>query len=91
MVDHTFVYTGAVRKIAALIGAGELGRVLYVDSVRINLGPIHLQRAYAHLGQGRAAAGRRARRGRDDLAAEFSDLAIAQVDRVVDALGAALT
>ena len=38
MVDHTFVYTGAVRKIAALIAAGELGRVLYVDSVRINLG-----------------------------------------------------
>jgi predicted dehydrogenase len=38
MVDHTFVYTGAVRKIAALIAAGELGRVLYIDSVRINLG-----------------------------------------------------
>jgi len=38
MVDHTFVYTGAVRKIRELIAAGELGRVLYVDSVRINLG-----------------------------------------------------
>ncbi|HEU4735108.1 MAG TPA: Gfo/Idh/MocA family oxidoreductase [Kofleriaceae bacterium] len=38
MVDHTFVYTSAVRKIAALIAGGELGRVLYVDSVRINLG-----------------------------------------------------
>jgi len=38
MVDHTFVYTSAVRKIAELIAAGELGRVLYVDSVRINLG-----------------------------------------------------
>ena len=38
MVDHTFVYTSAVRKIAQLIAAGELGRVLYVDSVRINLG-----------------------------------------------------
>src|SRR5262249_32100129 len=38
MVDHTFVYTGAVRKIRELIGAGELGRLLYVDSVRINLG-----------------------------------------------------
>jgi predicted dehydrogenase len=38
MVDHTFVYTGAVRKIASLIAGGELGRVLYVDSVRINLG-----------------------------------------------------
>jgi predicted dehydrogenase len=38
MVDHTFVYTAAVRKIASLIAAGELGRVLYLDSVRINLG-----------------------------------------------------
>jgi predicted dehydrogenase len=38
MVDHTFVYTGAVRKIRELIAAGELGRVLYIDSVRINLG-----------------------------------------------------
>ncbi len=38
MVDHTFVYTGAVRKIGELIAAGELGRVLYFDSVRINLG-----------------------------------------------------
>ena len=38
MVDHTFVYTGAVRKIREIIGTGELGRVLYVDSVRINLG-----------------------------------------------------
>ena len=38
MVDHTFVYTGAVRKIAAQIAAGELGRMLYIDSVRINLG-----------------------------------------------------
>jgi len=38
MVDHTFVYTGATRKIRDLIAAGELGRVLYFDSVRINLG-----------------------------------------------------
>ncbi|HEX2687422.1 MAG TPA: Gfo/Idh/MocA family oxidoreductase [Kofleriaceae bacterium] len=38
MVDHTFVYTAAVRKIADLIAGGELGRVLYLDSVRINLG-----------------------------------------------------
>jgi predicted dehydrogenase len=38
MVDHTFVYTAAVRKIRDLIAAGELGRVLYLDSVRINLG-----------------------------------------------------
>jgi predicted dehydrogenase len=38
MVDHTFVYTGAVRKIRSLIDAGELGQLLYLDSVRVNLG-----------------------------------------------------
>ncbi|MGJ3237468.1 MAG: Gfo/Idh/MocA family protein [Anaerolineae bacterium] len=38
MVDHTFVYTGAVRKIAELVRQGELGEVLYYDSTRINLG-----------------------------------------------------
>ncbi|MCY4042832.1 MAG: Gfo/Idh/MocA family oxidoreductase [Candidatus Dadabacteria bacterium] len=38
MVDHTFVYSGAVRKLAALAGGGELGDLYYFDSVRINLG-----------------------------------------------------
>jgi len=38
MVDHTFVYTGAVRKIRELVATGTLGRVLYFDAVRINLG-----------------------------------------------------
>jgi len=38
MVDHTFVYTGAVRKIAALVSSGELGDLYYYDSVRVNLG-----------------------------------------------------
>lgn len=38
MVDHTFVYTGAVRKIADIVREGELGDVLYYDSTRINLG-----------------------------------------------------
>ncbi len=38
MVDHTFVYTPAVRKLRELLDAGELGEVLYYDSVRINLG-----------------------------------------------------
>jgi predicted dehydrogenase len=38
MVDHTFVYTGAVRKIRSLIDHGELGDLLYLDSVRVNLG-----------------------------------------------------
>ena len=38
MVDHTFVYTGAVRKIRSLIGEGALGEVYYYDSIRANLG-----------------------------------------------------
>jgi len=38
MVDHTFVYSGAVRKIRELIQAGELGEIYYYDAVRINLG-----------------------------------------------------
>lgn len=38
MVDHTFIYTGAVRKIRELVNGGELGEILYFDSVRVNLG-----------------------------------------------------
>jgi predicted dehydrogenase len=38
MVDHTFVYTGAVRKIRDLLAAGELGEIYYYDSTRVNLG-----------------------------------------------------
>jgi predicted dehydrogenase len=38
MVDHTFVYTGAVRRMKEIVSAGELGDLLYFDSVRINLG-----------------------------------------------------
>ncbi len=38
MCDHTFCYTGAVRKIKQIIDAGELGEILYFDSIRINLG-----------------------------------------------------
>lgn len=38
MVDHTFVYSPAVRKMRALLDAGELGELTYIDSVRINLG-----------------------------------------------------
>jgi len=37
-VDHTFVYSEPVRAIRRIIDAGELGRLLYLDSVRINLG-----------------------------------------------------
>jgi predicted dehydrogenase len=38
MVDHTFVYTSAVRKIKDFLNKGEIGDVLYFDSVRVNLG-----------------------------------------------------
>jgi predicted dehydrogenase len=37
-VDHTFIYTGAVRKMAEIIKSGELGKVYYYDSIRVNLG-----------------------------------------------------
>jgi predicted dehydrogenase len=37
-VDHTFVYTGAVRKIKDLIDKGELGNLVYYDSTHVNLG-----------------------------------------------------
>src|SRR5712692_3132687 len=39
-VDHTFVFTGAVRKMKELVQAGEIGDLYYFDSVRINLGLI---------------------------------------------------
>src|ERR1044071_2350558 len=38
MVDHTFIYTGAIRKMKEIVKSGELGELLYFDSVRINLG-----------------------------------------------------
>jgi predicted dehydrogenase len=38
MVDHTFIYTPAVVKIKEMVGKGDLGRLLYYDSVRVNLG-----------------------------------------------------
>ena len=38
MVDHTFIYTGAVRRIKELVDSGTLGRLYYYDSVRVNLG-----------------------------------------------------
>lgn len=37
-VDHTFVYTGAVRKMKDIVSSGELGKILYYDSSRVNLG-----------------------------------------------------
>jgi predicted dehydrogenase len=38
MVDHTFLFTGAVRKIRNLIDDGTIGKLYYYDSTRVNLG-----------------------------------------------------
>ena len=38
MVDHTFLFTGAVQKMKELLDSATLGKLLYYDSVRINLG-----------------------------------------------------
>jgi len=38
MVDHTFLFTGAVRKIGQLVEDGTLGKIYYYDSMRVNLG-----------------------------------------------------
>jgi predicted dehydrogenase len=38
MVDHTFLFTGAVRKIRQLVDEGVMGNLFYYDSMRVNLG-----------------------------------------------------
>jgi predicted dehydrogenase len=38
MVDHTFLFTGAVRKIKQLVDGRELGTIYYYDTMRVNLG-----------------------------------------------------
>lgn len=38
LVDHTFIYTNAIRRIKEFITAGELGEMYYFDSIRVNLG-----------------------------------------------------
>jgi len=38
MVDHTFLYTSAVQKMKDLVVKGDIGKVNYFDSTRINLG-----------------------------------------------------
>lgn len=38
MVDHTFLFTGAVKKIRQLLEEGSLGKLYYYDSTRVNLG-----------------------------------------------------
>jgi len=38
MVDHTYLFTGAVKKMKDMVDKGELGDLLYYDSTRVNLG-----------------------------------------------------
>ncbi len=38
MVDHTFLFTGAVKKIRQMVDEGALGDLYYYDSLRVNLG-----------------------------------------------------
>jgi predicted dehydrogenase len=38
MVDHTFLFTGAVKKIKQLLQEDGLGKLFYYDSTRVNLG-----------------------------------------------------
>jgi predicted dehydrogenase len=38
MVDHTFLFTGAVQRISQLLDEGALGKLYYYDSTRVNLG-----------------------------------------------------
>ncbi len=38
LVDHTFIYTGAVRKMGEIVKNGGLGEIYYYDSTRVNLG-----------------------------------------------------
>ena len=38
MVDHTFLFTSAVEKMKEIVASGELGKIYYIDSVRVNLG-----------------------------------------------------
>ena len=38
IVDHTFIYTGAVKKMREIVSSGDLGKIYYYDSIRVNLG-----------------------------------------------------
>jgi predicted dehydrogenase len=38
MVDHTFLFTGAVQRIKKMVDEGTLGKLYYYDSTRVNLG-----------------------------------------------------
>ena len=53
MVDHTFLFTGAVKRIGQLIQEGALGNLYYYDSTRVNLGLVSTRHQRA-LGSGAA-------------------------------------
>ena len=38
MVDHTYIFTSAVKKLKEILNSNVLGKIYYVDSIRINLG-----------------------------------------------------
>lgn len=38
MIDHTFLFTGAVQAMVGIVKSGELGKICYFDSMRVNLG-----------------------------------------------------
>lgn len=38
MVDHTFLFTEAVRRLKNIVDSGQIGDIIYIDSVRLNLG-----------------------------------------------------
>jgi predicted dehydrogenase len=50
VVDHTLVYAGGVRRLGEMVRAGELGRLLYFDATRMNLGLFREVNVIADLG-----------------------------------------
>ncbi|MBS0253441.1 MAG: Gfo/Idh/MocA family oxidoreductase [Proteobacteria bacterium] len=38
LVDHTFVYTGSIRKVGEIVRSADMGQLFYYDSIRVNLG-----------------------------------------------------
>jgi predicted dehydrogenase len=38
LVDHTFIYTGSIRKVSEIVRSADMGNLFYYDSIRVNLG-----------------------------------------------------
>jgi len=84
MVDHTFLFTAAVRKIKELIDSNVLGTIYYYDSIRVNLGLFQsdvnviwdlaphdlaiMQHLIAHKPQALVATGQNHVNGKEDVA-----------------------